>query len=900
MFGATDRFRGEAHEIVHICTALYSPKAVCSLLVIGFDSKNKRVFSECLTEVGNMIVKYGMTVCDTKKVLPTIAMTAGANESHVRAAALGALGAIYQAIGSAIWQHLGGQQNNAKIPPKSMALIEARFKTIKPNVAEEATPVAPAAVEKKRPATASTAIDAPATPKKKLPAASPQASPSNSLAPGTSRSAHVSPRNSIAPSGGVPTPQRRTAARDVQVPNSARRPATTASAPVSAGTLEGGLPNCFSLDLEGPGLDTSMVSRTAPSSPTGSARNSISGPSSHMTVPTAQSAHTSPHNRNASVGSAAVFSHKSRPQLVLPVKAADPALVEQLHHYLDSKYSASLTEEERMEVMKQLWEIVIERAGMLIGQGDEITLFLMKQVDLCFVEKDGVLTINHRLCRYALNTLLELFKVEEVAIGVKMSTLDTLTRMLLLKLMDERLKSHPDQQCRSLTMAVNVLVLKVLENGDRTSIFHILLNCLQTGTGTGIRTDAKNRTFVDLVVRSLMKLAKNLSNPTFLQTLQIPKLMQTIHEFMVAHPAAVAGDDLPIKAVKAILTNLVNAKENDIRADCAGIPKDSPAMLFVEKMIAYNAKQKAGGAGAATPTAATPKASPTVPTASATTAATDQTARKLEMDAAATEEPAAEVDPVQQQLISIVARTIKPATTQPALADLYALTLAHPNLDIWPAFKAQGDSFRAYVKRSLARMAEASAATTGGKTTPAATTAPVVTPSASLAATPSTLAPLPSPSSSPAGSPAVVRTSLAPTGSPSTPAGSEASSTAAYRQRLSQLVDRAKLATGGAPAPAAATPTTTSTISATPAATAPVVASTSGSATIDAIRARFKSAAKSTDENSVSAMTPATPSDPPAVPLAQQPVVQQAAPPKPSSIDAIKARIAAMNQKTAS
>lgn len=476
--------------------------------------------------------------------------------------------------------------------------------------------------------------------------------------------------------------------------------------------------------------------------------------------------------------------------------------------------------------------------------------------------------------------------------------------MLLLKLMDERLKSHPDQQCRSLTMAVNVLVLKVLENGDRTSIFHILLHCLQTGTGTGVRTDAKNRTFVDLVVRSLMKLAKNLSNPTFIDTLQIPKLLGTIHEFMAAHPTTVAGDDLPIKAVKAILTNLVNAKEADIRKECAGIPKDGPAMLFIEKMIAYNAKQKAGGAGAATPTAAiTPKASVPVP------AAADSTTRKLEMDAAAEDASAAsaavEVDPVQVQLAEIVARTIKPATTQPALAELYNLTLAHPTLDIWPAFKAQGDSFRAYVKRSLTRMAEAAAAANGTKPTLAgqSTAAPVVTPSAALSATPSSLAPLASPSASPASSPSAVRTSTAPLGSPSTGTSADAasSSTAAYRQRLSQLVDRAKLATGQA-APAVAPSAHVPVVAAAPHVAPVVVTATSGSATIDAIRARFKSAAK-TDENNVNggSVALAPPADPAVTPLSQhQPAAQQAAAPKPSSIDAIKARIAAMNQKTTS
>lgn len=486
-------------------------------------------------------------------------------------------------------------------------------------------------------------------------------------------------------------------------------------------------------------------------------------------------------------------------------------------------------------------------------------------------------------------------------------------------------------------MAVNVLVLKVLENGDRTSIFHILLNCLQTGTGTGVMTDVRNKTFVDLVVRSLMKLAKNLSNPAFLtgiNSLNIPQLLKTIHMFMISHKPTVAagqpapvGDDLPTKAVKAILSNLATTREDQIRMDCAtaGIPTSSPAYVYIEKMLSYNAKQRAAGATTAAAAAAPveqPKASPlpTVaapaasPVAAAVAPAAGGVARRLLLDddsendaasmnrtstvgelkprsAPSSARPSIEpepqpLDPIQQQLAEIVARTIKPATTQVALKELYEFTVAHPTLDIWHAFSQQGDSFRAYVQRSLAREA-ASKAT--GSAPPSAS--PTVTSSSSVLSSRLSAAPLASPSASPAASPTTSKVV-------DSSSSSIANSTALYRARLSVLQDRAKVATASQATTipptttAAATPTNTNTTT-----TASTIGAPSTQATIDAIRARFKSA-KAADENATDAHASTTPTAAAASAILTTQQQPPAAKP-PSSIDAIKARIAAMNKTPA-
>jgi hypothetical protein len=897
----TDRFRDETRALLTIFDSIYQPKSVMLALMVGFESKNKRVFSECLREAGDMIVKYGVGVCDAKKVLGSMATAVGANESHVRQSALTALAGVYQMMGDGIWPLLGGKSNNAKIPAKVMTLIEGRFKTIKPNVTVSTDDGAAAAASGPASSTAAAAAgrkdDASRTPRRSGTASrvgAPIRSPGES--PGASRSAQVSPRSSTASNS-----RRSTGIGPLHMGALQQSSAPSTSAAISTTT---GLPNCFSLDLgDAPGVPdlSQTVSRTAPSSPGRRHTAPIS--------PTHRVSNVTP--KKATVAGAPQL-QVSRPGV------ASATLVTQLRPHLDNHMGLRLSDEARNDVMRQLWVIVQEQRPAIQDQTDEIVHFLTRQVELSFGEGINKATIDHRHARYALNTLLELFKAEEMARGVRAPTLEHLTRLLLLKLMDESLKQHPDPQCRSLTMAVNVLVLKVLENSERTAIFHTLLMFLARGSGTGAMNDPINRTFVDLVVRSLMKMVKNLANEKFLAGLHLPSLIRDIHDFMLAHkPLAQSGpsqspggstDDLQTKAIKAMLSTLVTVKGEDLRKEIPrDLPPNSPAVAYIEKTIAYNNKQKLAAGGVA------PAASP-LPAVTATSALTasaapsDPVARRLQMDTEAdlkTATPAPTesatpvlLDPTQQLLADIVARTIKPITTQPALHELFDFTLSHPDIDIWPAFHMQGEAFKAYIKRNLVRIQ----AERDSGVPPAAAVVPAAAPVRSAPLSPRSMGAPPVMIQPPQPSPTVAATGGAHSRNSSTDlSGDAASSTALYRQRLSVLQDRAKIATsssapGGAPFTSSAAPATTPTAHST-------LQPSASLSSIDAIRARFKTARS--DENSApppahSPIPSPSPGAPAAFGNAAAPVQPAAAAPVgASSIDAIKARIAAMQKSAA-
>jgi cytoskeleton-associated protein 5 len=120
---------------------------------------------------------------------------------------------------------------------------------------------------------------------------------------------------------------------------------------------------------------------------------------------------------------------------------------------------------------------------------------------------------SSRSCKYVLNTLMQTFQIKRLAHAVKEGTLDNLITELLLWLLDERVPLMDDGS--QLLKALNVLMLKILDNAERTSSFVVLINLLRPldpsrwPSPTPTESLAvKNQKFSDLVVKCLIKLTK--------------------------------------------------------------------------------------------------------------------------------------------------------------------------------------------------------------------------------------------------------------------------------------------------------------------------------------------------------------------------------------------------------
>ncbi|KAK1352806.1 hypothetical protein POM88_052644 [Heracleum sosnowskyi] len=122
---------------------------------------------------------------------------------------------------------------------------------------------------------------------------------------------------------------------------------------------------------------------------------------------------------------------------------------------------------------------------------------------------------SSRSCKYVLNTLMQTFQNKRLAHTVKESTLDSLITELLLWLLDERVPRMDDGS--QLLKALNVLMLKILDNAERTSSFVVLINLLRPldparwpSPPSNESFAMRNQKFSDLVVKCLIKLTKQM------------------------------------------------------------------------------------------------------------------------------------------------------------------------------------------------------------------------------------------------------------------------------------------------------------------------------------------------------------------------------------------------------
>lgn len=142
---------------------------------------------------------------------------------------------------------------------------------------------------------------------------------------------------------------------------------------------------------------------------------------------------------------------------------------------------------------------------------------------------------SSRSCKYVLNTLMQTFQNKTLSHAVKERTLDILITELLLWLLDERVPRMDDGS--QLLKALNVLMLKILDNADRTSSFVVLINLLRPldpsrwpSPATNESLVIRNQKFSDLVVKCLIKLTKVLQSTIY--DVDLDRILQSIHIYL--------------------------------------------------------------------------------------------------------------------------------------------------------------------------------------------------------------------------------------------------------------------------------------------------------------------------------------------------------------------------------
>ncbi|KAK6149887.1 hypothetical protein DH2020_017412 [Rehmannia glutinosa] len=307
---------------------------------------------------------------------------------------------------------------------------------------------------------------------------------------------------------------------------------------------------------------------------------------------------------------------------------------------------------------------------------------------------------SSRSCKYVLNTLMQTFQNKRIAHAVKESTLDSLITELLLWLLDERVPQMDDGS--QLLRALNVLMLKILDNADRTSSFVVLINLLRPldpsrwpAPATNESLIIRNQKFSDLVVKCLIKLTKVLQNTIY--DVDLDRILQSIHIYlqelgMDEIRKRAGADDKPLRMVKTVLHELVKLRGTAIKGHLSMVPIDMQPQPIILAYIDLNLQTLA----------AARMLTPSGPVGQ--THWNDSTANNPA--------PAAHSADAQlkQELAAIFKKIGDKQTCSIGLYELYRITQLYPQVDIFAQLQNASEAFRTYIRDGLAQMERNAAA----------------------------------------------------------------------------------------------------------------------------------------------------------------------------------------------
>ncbi|GAB2232981.1 hypothetical protein Droror1_Dr00002194 [Drosera rotundifolia] len=326
----------------------------------------------------------------------------------------------------------------------------------------------------------------------------------------------------------------------------------------------------------------------------------------------------------------------------------------------------------------------------------------------------SLLGASSRSCKYVLNTLMQTFQSKKLAHAVKESTLNDLITELLLWLLDERVPQIDDGG--QLLKALNVLMLKILENADRTSSFVVLFNLLRPLDPTRWPSPAsaeaisvRNLKFSDLVVKCLIKLTKVLN--LHIHEVDLDVILKSIHVYlqelgMEEIRRRAGADDKPLRMVKTVLHELVKLRGTSIKGHLSMVPIDMDPPPIILAYIDLNL-QTLAAAKMLTPGGVAMQNHWADSAANNPAPATNSADAQL-----------------KQELAAIFKKIGDKQTCSIGLYELYRITQLYPKVDIFSQLQNASEAFRTYIRDGLAQMEKNAAAGRTPSSVPLATPPP--------------------------------------------------------------------------------------------------------------------------------------------------------------------------------
>ncbi|KAI8994916.1 armadillo-type protein [Pilobolus umbonatus] len=221
-----------------------------------------------------------------------------------------------------------------------------------------------------------------------------------------------------------------------------------------------------------------------------------------------------------------------------------------------------------IEALKQLDKLLTQNPEVILHDITALINAITLQVKLAYTFVDPRQPAGTRLCKHLVNALVLIFSNRDLAYSVSQDSLHHLLQELAARLLDQKMLSL--ESGPQLSKALNVAMVKVLENSNRNVTFSALLSILGTcsaGLRPGDSPSAKDTKYTELIMKCLWKLAKTIQDNLRTNILNADELLYEINEFFIKTPPTEwkrrASDniplgEMPLRTVKTLLLELVN------------------------------------------------------------------------------------------------------------------------------------------------------------------------------------------------------------------------------------------------------------------------------------------------------------------------------------------------------
>ncbi|KAF9584426.1 Microtubule-associated protein, microtubule dynamics during spindle orientation [Lunasporangiospora selenospora] len=262
-----------------------------------------------------------------------------------------------------------------------------------------------------------------------------------------------------------------------------------------------------------------------------------------------------------------------------------------------------------IDALKQLEKALHGPLDTIIPHINELVNAHTLQIRLAYTGLEQRNNSTTRVCKHLVNSLVSIFSNKELAIKVKSEPLYTLLHELASRLLDKNLdKVESGQQ---LVKALNVTMVKVLENSNRNATFQalllILVRCAQQLRN--VQDSALQAEFGGLIMKCIWKLTKTIKECVNAGTLKPDQLLQDLNDFLVSIPPpewkrhgqeGVPLGDMPLRTVKTVLVELSSGMGDDV-FNHLGLIQDSSRSAVHQYLVQMTGSKKRRAPSSAQP-----------------------------------------------------------------------------------------------------------------------------------------------------------------------------------------------------------------------------------------------------------------------------------------------------------